>query len=141
LVRLLAIESPEELLLNLEPCLAKQSVDDSVRRTLSTAAQEDRHTFLPIRAEGRGRNSLLSFSSDDISLGGPPYAWVLLWNGKDSDIYGEHVPEALRRSGYVMWDEHRCVQTGMKDILPEQWKAATDLVEQIELYYGWNPLE
>lgn len=47
----------------------------------------------------------LRFDGD--STDGPPLAWVLYWQGKASNAFGDHVPASLRRWGYVMWDAHR----------------------------------
>jgi hypothetical protein len=37
----------------------------------------------------------------------PPFAWILMWRGKYSNLYGEYIPDLLRGWGYVMWDERR----------------------------------
>lgn len=37
----------------------------------------------------------------------PPMAWVALWGGTYSNVFGDNLPAALRLWAYVMWDATR----------------------------------
>lgn len=54
-------------------------------------------------AEDSGQE--LRFEGD--SADSPPLAWVLYWQGKASNLFGDYVPASFRRWGYVMWDAER----------------------------------
>jgi hypothetical protein len=42
----------------------------------------------------------------------PPLAWVTLWKGEASNLFGSFVPATWRRWGYVMWDAPRLETSG-----------------------------
>ena len=92
------------------------------------------------RDEAEQRREPMLFVADDVPPNGPPAGWVLLWQGKYANIYGEYVPESLRLWGYVMWNEDRWVETGAKELIAMQWKTNPELVEEIETDCGWNPV-
>lgn len=43
----------------------------------------------------------------------PPFAWVLYWLGKASNLFGGCVPQTFRRWGYIMWDAKRLETPGI----------------------------
>lgn len=69
--------------------------------------------------------SSLVFTGDDSAR--PPLAWVLLWGGKYSDLYGEYVPSELRQQGYVIWDERRLDVRGTKEYFARLWDESPEL--------------
>lgn len=76
------------------------------------------------RAE-ESRQAML-FAGDDASA--PPIVWTLLWAGKYSNLFGENVPDELRRWGYVMWDAHRIDIDGMKEYIKDLWASSPALM-------------
>lgn len=56
----------------------------------------------------------------------PPLAWTLIWQGTYSNLYGEYVPDVIRRWGYIMWDSWRLEETGAKEVLACQWETIPD---------------
>lgn len=73
----------------------------------------------------------MAFEKDGVDC--PPLAWVTLWKGRYSNIFGSFVPEALRRWGYVMWDAER-LGCGAKSFLLAEWEAmyGNSLSEPVE---------
>lgn len=105
---------------------------------LSARAQRDRrrstHPDDRDRAE-EGRDALM-FTGDDSAR--PPLAWVLLWNGKYSNLYGEYMPKKLRRQGYVMWDEQRLADKGLKEYFIRLWAESPELERVQADWPVWN---
>jgi hypothetical protein len=50
----------------------------------------------------------------------PPLAWTWMWRGTYSNLYGEHISDAVRHWGYIMWDEARLDCTSAKEVLAQQ---------------------
>lgn len=69
----------------------------------------------------------------------PPRAWTLIWGEKYSNLYGDYVPENIRRWGYVMWDAARLEQTGvMRKVLHLCYEAwGTDDPNEIIAKSEW----
>ncbi|KAK7741689.1 hypothetical protein SLS53_004747 [Cytospora paraplurivora] len=88
------------------------------RRCPYTGSPDDRD-----RAEQR--REALTFTGDDSAQ--PPLAWVLLWGGKYSNLYGEYVPVELRRRGYVMWDEGRLDSEATREYFARLWAESPEL--------------
>ena len=63
----------------------------------------------------------LPFKCDRFDL--PPLAWVTIWKERYSNRFGAHIPDAMRRWGYVMWDRRRMLKCGGETILESQRKA------------------
>lgn len=143
-VRLLAIDNHATLVAKMQRCLTHdQNMDASLRKVLSSLAQDDRRglsTNPPTaRDEAEERRDPMEFAGDALPPNGPPFAWVLLWSSKYANIYGGYVPEPLRRWGYVMWDERRWA--GLGALVTKQWESAPELVEEIERDFDWSPLD
>jgi hypothetical protein len=47
----------------------------------------------------------------------PPLAWTLMWQERDSYLFGECLPDETRECGYVMWDAPRIESTGADKVL------------------------
>ncbi|KAL2144764.1 hypothetical protein VTI28DRAFT_8610 [Corynascus sepedonium] len=146
-VRLLAIDDHETLVAKMQRCLTHHhSLDAPMRRALGSVAQSDRRdassnsTSINPRDEAERRRDPLKFVGDAVPPDGPPLGWVLLWSGTYANIYGEYVPETVRKWGYVMWDERRWAELGARDLVAKQWETAPDLVQEIEIDYDWHPL-
>ncbi|KAH9897326.1 hypothetical protein F4778DRAFT_256600 [Xylariomycetidae sp. FL2044] len=147
LVQLLKIDCHEKLVSKMERRLGtSQFIDATMDEALDLGAQGDRRVFRPIsfpndkdRAEQERKQ--MYFNGDVLPPNQPPFAWVLLWNGKYANLYGDYVPELLRKWGYVMWDKQRWIDLGATDLIASQWKFSPGLVEVIEGDYGWSPLE
>ncbi|KAJ4138628.1 hypothetical protein NW768_002478 [Fusarium equiseti] len=54
----------------------------------------------------------------------PPLAWVTIWKGTYSNLFGQWIPRSFLRWGYVMWDSDRIVSTGAIAALEEKWVEA-----------------
>ncbi|PYH94055.1 hypothetical protein BO71DRAFT_354081 [Aspergillus ellipticus CBS 707.79] len=74
------------------------------------------------------RRDPLTFPGDEISSDRngeyPPIAWTLMWGGTYSNLYGECVPDSIRRWGYVMWDATRLERTWATQVL--MWQLEED---------------
>ncbi|KAL2192587.1 hypothetical protein P885DRAFT_72864 [Corynascus similis CBS 632.67] len=131
----------------MQRCLTHHhGLDAPMRRALGSVAQSDRRdassnsTSINPRDEAERRRDPLEFAGDAVPPNGPPLGWVLLWSGTYANIYGEYVPEIVRKWGYVMWDERRWAELGARDLVAKQWETAPDLVQEIEIDYDWHPL-
>ncbi len=51
----------------------------------------------------------------------PPLAWILIWEGRYSNLFGYVIPDNMRLWGYIMWDVIRLEHTGVKDVLIRQF--------------------
>ncbi|KAK8115552.1 hypothetical protein PG984_012054 [Apiospora sp. TS-2023a] len=110
---------------------------------------DDPHAWWDPREEAEERRDPVEFLGDDAASlatderkgpgSGPPIAWVRLWNGHHSNLYGENVPPSPQRWGYVMWDARRWEELGTLGLVAEQWEAVPDVVEWIENMYNWSP--
>lgn len=139
--QVLAIEDHDQLLDKMAGCLHPfRPLDASIKASLSTGAQKDRREDLNHtpndKDDAEGVDSM-PFPGDTVAPTGPPLAWVLLWDETYVNIYGEYVPEPLKASGWVMWDEHRLNSTGVKKAIADQWKAVPELIEEIQDPYPW----
>ncbi|KAK7943915.1 uncharacterized protein PG986_013028 [Apiospora aurea] len=76
---------------------------ESLRSDLSIAAQKLRRGArrgLGPWDEAEARRDPLAFLGDSVPTeGGPPVAWVRLWNGKYANLYGGYVPPSLGGDG------------------------------------------
>ncbi|KAK6850629.1 hypothetical protein PG987_000263 [Apiospora arundinis] len=134
--------------------------DDPMRLALGTNAQQFRRMVRSAdpRDEAEVRRDSIAFLGDDINgdddeddavlaadgveaTGRPPVAWVLLWKGKYSHLYGDYVPSPLRQWGYVMWDEQRWNDLEATDLVAKQWESSPEFAERIWRMYHWSPLE
>lgn len=97
---------------------ASSSIAQCDRREDYTGRPDDRD-----RAEQR--REALAFAGDDSAQ--PPLAWVLLWGGKYSNLYGGYVPAELRRAGYVMWDEGRLDVKATREYFARLWAESPEL--------------
>ncbi|POS70690.1 hypothetical protein DHEL01_v210913 [Diaporthe helianthi] len=61
------------------------------------------------------------FEQDDLLS--PPLAWVTFWGGRYSNQIGEHIPAALHRWGYVMWDAKRLKESGAMEYIELEWQC------------------
>ncbi|KAH6887767.1 hypothetical protein B0T10DRAFT_574936 [Thelonectria olida] len=145
LAQLLATESHQLLVDRIEQCFAHYDfTDPSLEEVISTQAQYDRRGQMPNSLDAKDAfeacRDPMEFLFDPIVPDVPPLAWVLLWDGIYSNIYGEYVPEPLRRWGYVMWDEDMWDDLGVKDMIAFQWHLAPNMVDKIYEDYGWAPV-
>ncbi|KAI0184930.1 hypothetical protein EV127DRAFT_515670 [Xylaria flabelliformis] len=145
--RLLVIDDHEKLVSKMQRCLTHfQELDAPMRKALGMVAQSDRREMSPklpnARDEAEHRRDPMHFAGDAVPPDGPPFAWVVLWGEKYSNIYGEYVPLSVRQWGYVMWDERRWIDLGADaNFIASQWKASPALIEEIENDYDWSPVE
>ncbi|KAL4906703.1 hypothetical protein BDW74DRAFT_177013 [Aspergillus multicolor] len=52
----------------------------------------------------------------------PPLAWILMWKGTYSNLFGGFIDDTFRRWGYVMWDAERIQSTGAEEVLKRQYQ-------------------
>lgn len=71
------------------------------------------------------RRAPLPFLGDD-DLGGPPLAWAVIWDGTYSNLFGEYMPDEMRRWAYVLWDAGRLEERGGRGVLERQWGECWD---------------
>ncbi|KAK8051718.1 hypothetical protein PG993_003103 [Apiospora rasikravindrae] len=148
--RLLAVKGHENLVAKMERCLThSDEMDYRMRHVLSFVAQADRRDELPsfptARDEAEQRRDALEFVGDSVPPDGPPFGWCLLWNNKCANIYGQLVPEPLRRTGYVVWDAGRwdaispCSQ--QRELVVKIWADDPLTAEWVESTCDWSPVE
>lgn len=113
---------------------------------LETGIQEQRRSDaelmanLTARDKAEMRRDSMNFAGDDGSPGGPPLAWVLLWDGLYANIYGAYTPDSTKSWGYVMWDVRRWDELGAKDLIQKQWEETDpEVIDMMERDYGWCP--
>ncbi|KAI1426158.1 hypothetical protein F5Y12DRAFT_296032 [Xylaria sp. FL1777] len=147
IARLLTIDNDEALVSELQKNRSlSHYVDAPIKSALCTVAQFQRRqrsaNFPDARDEAEKIRDPIQFIGDTVPPDGPPAAWVALWGGRYSNIYGGYVPEPVQQWGYVFWDEHRWIDMGVDDnLLVRQWKLSDDLVDEIESDYDWRPPE
>ena len=123
----------------------RQEDDDPLIEALEWIAQLERRedaeesNQVDARDEAERRRDPMEFVGEADPLTGPPLAWVLLWNGIYTNLYGGHTPASIKDWGYVMWDERRWTELGSKDLVQEQWKTEPELADEIEERYNWRP--
>ncbi|KXH49793.1 hypothetical protein CSIM01_03930 [Colletotrichum simmondsii] len=147
LLRLLRIDDHETLVNKMLSTLAMdRDIDECLEHVLDWPAQHERRISSPQFPTARDKleraKTSMKFMGDNVPPLSPPLAWVLLWNGRYSNVFGGFVPEELRRWGYVMWDEQRWNEmgAGAKGLIREQWKSHhVGLIETLEaVYWGSN---
>ncbi|ROV98074.1 hypothetical protein VMCG_07011 [Cytospora schulzeri] len=138
---LLTIDDHDQLVAQTARFLThRHNLDASLTRSLSTVAQFDRREdrdYTPNAKDNAEGVDALVFVGDSVPPRGPPLAWVLVWEGKYVNIYGEYVPEPLKNWGWVFWDECRLVDIGVKELIASQWEAAPELLEEVKSDYPW----
>ncbi|KAI1126494.1 hypothetical protein F5Y10DRAFT_293754 [Nemania abortiva] len=96
---------------------------------------------LGARDEAQQRQDPMQFSGDSLPPNGPPLAWVLLWGGKYVHVYGNLVPESLKRWGYVMWDARRWTETASEGLIAKEWTGWSSKIDESDMrrFSGWTP--
>lgn len=75
--------------------------------------------------------------SEVLSTCGPPLAWVLLWDGKYCNLYGQYIPDNFRWWGYVLWDERRWnALPGARQLLLRAWQSSTEY-QMVKSDFHW----
>ncbi|KAF4450361.1 hypothetical protein F53441_6485 [Fusarium austroafricanum] len=74
------------------------------------------------RDRAQERREKMPFKGDREDM--PPLAWVALWKGTYSNLYGSHMPPNILEWGYVMWDYGRLSRSGAIATLDAEWKAS-----------------
>ncbi|KAF9874683.1 hypothetical protein CkaCkLH20_07820 [Colletotrichum karsti] len=142
-MRMMVIEDHDKLLAKMDWCLTHDvNLDYSLRKSISAVAQDDRRTLTDNAHNARDNAELqpMEFLGDN-HVDGPPFAWVLLWNGKYSNAIGDYVPKLLRQLGYVFWDKERIIHMEAEALIARQWESHPGLVEEIFYDRGWAPAE
>lgn len=143
-VQLFATDKEEELVAKMRECLRRSAEQDSLlEEALGTMAQSNRKyedDIPPDPRDERARNrEPMRFCGDAVPPTGPPRAWVLLWSGGYSNVYGEYVPRSLQTAGYVMWNKERWKFRGAEDMVFEKWRFAPDPAQDIQRDWDWSP--
>lgn len=89
-------------------------------------------------AQDEGRAMPFRGDDGDQQLGSPPLAWVLIWAGTYSNLFGVFIPRPLRRWGYIMWDAWRLEETGAKDVLMREWNEMWQGGDYRESLRAWG---
>ncbi|KAJ0334273.1 hypothetical protein COL5a_000321 [Colletotrichum fioriniae] len=145
-LHLLRIDNHETLVNKMLSTLAMdRDIDECLEHVLDWSAQHERRVSSPRFPTARDKleraKTPMKFTGDNVPPLSPPLAWVLLWNGRYSNVFGGFVPDELRRWGYVMWDEQRWnkMGAGAKDLIRGQWKSHPEnLVEIMETVVYWS---
>ncbi|OHF01738.1 hypothetical protein CORC01_02929 [Colletotrichum orchidophilum] len=146
LMRLLLIKDHEALVeKTISTFATDRDIDECLDEVLGWASQHERRLTSPrfptARDKLERKKASMEFTGDGVPPISPPLAWVLLWNGKYSNVFGGFVPGILREWGYVMWDEQRWNNMGAKNLVNEQWKLHPEsLVETMETIVHWDPI-
>ncbi|KAI6758597.1 hypothetical protein HG530_010837 [Fusarium avenaceum] len=74
------------------------------------AQRQRRDRLFSDRDRAQQRRDAMPFKGDKENL--PPLAWVTLWEGTYSNLFGSYIPDRFRDWGYVMWDAGRLVNAG-----------------------------
>ncbi|KAI1367928.1 hypothetical protein F5Y08DRAFT_297323 [Xylaria arbuscula] len=147
LMKLLRIQDHEQLVSETQKSLDfSRNLDSSMCDVLDIEEQFVRRDVSPnfpnSRDKAEQRRDPMIFVGDSLPPHGPPFAWVALWNGKYSNIYGGYVPPSLRQWGYVMWDQHRLISMGMdRKTIWDEWEKWEELSKAINGDYDWCPRE
>lgn len=98
------------------------SLDVPLLQGLDLFTQEQRRANTPSARDQRENNrELMKFVRDEPENGKPPLAWVMIWRGSYSNLFGDVIPHDMKRWGYVIWDATRLVENGAKHLLNYQW--------------------
>lgn len=91
-----------------------------IKEVVSVTKQEERREKrMSHRDRAQDRQDKLPFRGDREDS--PPLAWVTVWRGTYSNLYGQYMPETPRNWGYIMWDADRLVDSGGKAALELAW--------------------
>ncbi|KAM0552658.1 hypothetical protein ACHAPJ_007755 [Fusarium lateritium] len=111
--------------LNLVETVSKYMVllgENWIVETTDSFALQGRHKYWNSeRDKAQDDRQEMSFKGDRDDL--PPLAWVTIWKGTYSNIYGYCMPDSLRTWGYVMWGSGRLMDSGAMATLDQQWRA------------------
>ncbi|KFY34844.1 hypothetical protein V494_06423 [Pseudogymnoascus sp. VKM F-4513 (FW-928)] len=66
------------------------------------------------------------FRGDADEPNAPPLAWTIIWHDTYSNLFGCHIPDEMRRWGYVFWDAATLENNGGKGVLHKQWEEPWD---------------
>ena len=93
-----------------------------VTETVSSSCQYRRRRGKRVdsaRDKAQAERQPMPFTGD--SEGSPPLAWVTIWKGTYSNLFGEWMPRSFLRWGYVMWDSDRMISAGAGAVLEDKW--------------------
>ncbi|KAH6842373.1 hypothetical protein B0I37DRAFT_381771 [Chaetomium sp. MPI-CAGE-AT-0009] len=82
-------------------------IDDALDYTNQDTRREN---WFSEEDAAQDRRDKMPFRTDTPYL--PPLAWVTIWRGEASNLFGPYVPRTFRRWGYVMWDAPRLESSG-----------------------------
>ena len=100
--------------------LAVGSLVSWVAETVDEIEQDRRReNWYSDRDAAQDRRDDMPFNGDREDL--PPLAWVMIWRGTYSNMYGEYLDEDLRDWGYIMWDASRVMNSGKAASLDKLW--------------------
>ncbi|KAJ0106845.1 hypothetical protein J7T55_014921 [Diaporthe amygdali] len=113
-----------------------QNEGDFFEEAVGFAAQRHRRDIqFDDRDRAEERRQAMAFAGDD--AGAPPLVWTLLWGGKYSNLFGEYIPDEIRRWGYVFWDAHRIDFDDTKDYLKDLW-ASSPVLMRVCRHWPWT---
>lgn len=142
--RILAVKGHENLVATMERYLTHSNeIDHRLDQVLSFVTQADRRDDSPnypsARDEAEERRDPLGFLDDSIPPDGPPWGWCVLWKHKYTNIYGELVPEPLRRTGYAIWDRRRWNATSCdpESLVAKIWREDPKTWEYVQAVCDW----
>lgn len=100
------------------------AADVPLLHRMDLVAQEERRRITPSTYDVRERSrELMKFVGDRPEDGKPAVAWVVIWRGRYSSLFGDAIPKNMKRWGYVIWDVQRIVECDAKPLLKYQWRT------------------
>lgn len=128
-VRLFAVDDHDTLVVKVSRSIEPNPVEDPPAQYCFSSYAQKRKRDNPKRSpdardEAERRRDLMEFGGDAVPPDTPPIAWVILWDGKYVNFFGECVPGGLSEWGYVIWCERRLAQAGVKETIFKQWRWA-----------------
>ena len=88
------------------------------------AQYERRRVWPSERDRKQERRDSMQFNGDveaDADGSHPPLAWVWMWRGTYSNLFGYYIQDTIRRWGYVIWDAARLERNSAQHVMVRQW--------------------
>lgn len=95
------------------------SLDPSTGILGSTQQRLRRRNRLSERDRMEEQRLAFPFRGDIDEPDAPPLTWTVVWCDTYSNLYGDYIPDEMRRWGYVFWDAAIIASTGGRRILEE----------------------
>jgi hypothetical protein len=92
-------------------------IHDAVREEVQ---YERRKRSFSARDKAQDEREPMPFTGDNADK--PPLAWVTIWKGTYSNLYGGWIAGFIQEWGYIMWDADRLTSSGAIEVLEREWE-------------------